>query len=129
MRDVSLPSLCPILLNILTLTRRAPAGHEAPYIIVSAVRTSGAGFMKSLNRMNVMLTRCQAGMVIVTKRAFLHHTSTGKKALLGALAEHWQKRVGPADAWADAMEVADGRTNLPSAPATKVAATVWDVST
>ena len=80
--------------------------------------------MKSLNRMNVMLTRCQAGMVIVTQRAFVHNASTGKKTLLGTLAGHWEKRVGLAGAWADAMEVADGRANLPGAPTTKVAETV-----
>ena len=46
----------------------------------------------------VMPTRCQARMVIVTQRAFLHNANTGKKTLLGTLAEHWEKRVGPADA-------------------------------
>ena len=83
------------------------------------MRTSGAGFLKSLNRMNVMLTRCQAGMVIVTQRGFLRNPRSGKKTLLGKLAEHWEQRVGACVAWADAMEVADERATLPRAPAVK----------
>lgn len=90
------------------------AGHEAPYIIVSGVRTNGPGFLKSLHRLNVMLTRCQQGMVIVSQRAFLH--SGGKKTLVGKLAEHWEKKVGEKAAWADAMQVAEGSASLPSAP-------------
>ncbi|KAI0712806.1 hypothetical protein C8T65DRAFT_543344, partial [Cerioporus squamosus] len=63
--------------------------------------------------LNVMLTRCKAGMVLVTQRAFLHNA--GKSTLLGELAEHWESRVGMRLAWADAMEVADGRASLPGA--------------
>ncbi|RPD58062.1 hypothetical protein L226DRAFT_427385, partial [Lentinus tigrinus ALCF2SS1-7] len=63
--------------------------------------------------LNVMLTRCKAGMVLVTKRIFLHNA--GQKTLLGKLAKHWEDRVGMQVAWADAMEVADGRVSLPGA--------------
>ncbi|RDX43249.1 hypothetical protein OH76DRAFT_1324240, partial [Lentinus brumalis] len=63
--------------------------------------------------LNVMLTRCQKGMVLVTQRAFLHNP--GKSTLLGELAEHWETRVGMNIAWADAMEVAGGQANLPGA--------------
>ena len=80
-------------------------------MIVSVVRTTAPGFLKSLNRMNVMLTRCQAGMVLVTQRAFVQ--GAGKGTLLGRLARYLAQRVGENGAWADAMEVADGRANLP----------------
>ena len=58
-------------------------------------------------------------MVIVTQRGFLHNPRSGKKTLLGKLAEHWEQRVGARVAWADAMEVASGRASLPGAPAMK----------
>ena len=67
-----------------------------------------------MNRLNVMLTRCKAGMVLVTQRAFLHNA--GKKTLLGKLATHWEARMGMSNAWVDAMAVADQRVNLPGAP-------------
>ncbi|KAI0737251.1 hypothetical protein C8Q80DRAFT_1214420 [Daedaleopsis nitida] len=66
--------------------------------------------------MNVMLTRCKAGLVIVTQRAFLHNTAGGKRTLLGKLAEHWEDRVGASVAWADAMDVAGERASLPGVP-------------
>ncbi|TBU23034.1 AAA domain-containing protein, partial [Dichomitus squalens] len=62
-------------------------GHEAAYVVVSTVRTTGPGFLRSLNRMNVMLTRCQAGMVVVTNRRFL--LDGGRDTLLGKLARRW----------------------------------------
>ncbi|KAI0737249.1 AAA domain-containing protein, partial [Daedaleopsis nitida] len=64
-------------------------GHEAPYVIISTVRTTGPGFLRSLNRMNVMLTRCKAGMVVVTNRRFL--TGPGRETLLGGLAQRWAR--------------------------------------
>ncbi|PIL32978.1 hypothetical protein GSI_05096 [Ganoderma sinense ZZ0214-1] len=103
-------------------------GHEAPLVIVSVVRTSAPGFLKSLNRMNVMLTRCQTGMVVVTNRAFL--CGPAQKTLLGKLADHWgtlpagaqttgsRSRCGAdcSDAvWVDAMRVAEGTARLPGA--------------
>ena len=89
----------------------ARAGHEKPYVIVSAVRTTAPGFLRSLNRMNVMLTRCPAGMVLVTQRAFLR--GAGRSTLLSRLAHQWEHRVGEKAAWADAMDVANGRAALP----------------
>ncbi len=89
-------------------------GHEKPYVIVSAVRTTAPGFLRSLHRMNVMLTRCQAGMVLVTQRAFLR--GAGKRTLLSQLAHLWERRVGEKATWADAMEVANGRAVLPGSP-------------
>ncbi|RPD58076.1 hypothetical protein L226DRAFT_430012, partial [Lentinus tigrinus ALCF2SS1-7] len=70
-----------------SLSSRPYPGHEAAYVIVSTVRTTGAGFLKSLNRMNVMLTRCKAGMVLVTNRIFL--CNAGRDTLLGKLAQRW----------------------------------------
>ncbi|KAJ7095570.1 AAA domain-containing protein, partial [Mycena epipterygia] len=62
-------------------------GNEADYVLVSVVRTTQPGFLRSLNRMNVMLTRARAGMVLVTNAAFLH--GAGGPTLLGQLARYW----------------------------------------
>ena len=60
--------------------------------------------------MNIMLTRCQAGVIIVTQRGFLRNPRAVKKILLAKLVGHWQQRWGVRVAWADAaMEVADMR--------------------
>ncbi|KAI0365893.1 hypothetical protein BV20DRAFT_1003272 [Pilatotrama ljubarskyi] len=92
-------------------------GHEAPYVIVSAVRTTRPGFLSFQNRMNVMLSRCKAGMVLVTQRAFID--GGGKNTLLGKLVREWESAPSGAagePVWADAMEVASGRANLPGVP-------------
>ncbi|KAI9063955.1 hypothetical protein FKP32DRAFT_1535121, partial [Trametes sanguinea] len=62
-------------------------GHESPYVVISAVRTSAPGFLCSRNRTNVMLTRCERGMVLVSQHAFLH--GPGARTLLGELARRW----------------------------------------
>ena len=90
--------------------RETIAGHEADHIILSVVRTDKPGFLGFLNRMNVMLTRCKKGMVIVTQRAFL--TGVGRHTLLGKLAAHWEEQGGPG-VWRDAMDVVNGRAALP----------------
>ena len=87
-------------------------GHEAPYVIVSTVRTTRPGFLCMLNRMNVMLTRCNTGMVLVTNRRFLN--DAGRDTLLGKLARRWN---GSSNAWIDALELSDRRASLPGAPA------------
>ncbi|KAI0915361.1 hypothetical protein AcV5_003854 [Taiwanofungus camphoratus] len=87
-------------------------GHESPYVIVSTVRTTTPGFLKSLNRMNVMLTRCQSGMVIVTNRMFLR-TRAGQDTLLGRLAQHWEDRQGVEATWTYSSLVADRRPDMP----------------
>ncbi|KAJ7691104.1 AAA domain-containing protein, partial [Mycena olivaceomarginata] len=63
-------------------------GNEADYVLVSVVRTEAAGFLRSLNRMNVMLTRAKKGMVIVTSSLFLR-SGDGARTLLGRLAQYW----------------------------------------
>ncbi|KAJ7301944.1 AAA domain-containing protein, partial [Mycena albidolilacea] len=62
-------------------------GNEADYVVVSVVRTDAPGFLRSLSRMNVMLTRARKGMVIVTSSSFLR--SQGAQTLLGRLARYW----------------------------------------
>lgn len=104
-------------LQLLTphVTRRALAGHEAHYVIISVVKTTKPGFLDFANRVNVMLTRCQKGMVIVTQRAFID--GGGRNTLVGKLVKEWEKAAGTGGGvWADAMEVADGRANMPGAP-------------
>ncbi len=87
------------------------AGHEAPYVIVSAVRTTRPGFLSFDNRMNVMLSRCQLGMVLVTQRAFVE--GGGKHTLLGKLVQRWEAAAGVNAVWVDAMQVANGRASMP----------------
>ncbi|KAH9856841.1 AAA domain-containing protein, partial [Lenzites betulinus] len=89
-------------------------GHEAPYVIVSAVRTTRPGFLSFDNRMNVMLSRCKRGMVLVTQRTFVE--GGGKHTLLGKLIRRWETITGADGVWADAMEVAAGRADMPGAP-------------
>lgn len=88
-------------------------GNEADFVLISVVRTTGPGFMKSVNRVNVMLTRCKAGMVIVTNPGFLTHSSV-KKTLLGKLAMHWVKQNGKKETWRTWQEVASRKALLPA---------------
>lgn len=90
------------------------AGNEASYVLISVVRTTGPGFLKSQNRVNVMLTRCKAGMVLVTNRAFTRHASV-RKTLLGKLVEHWENKAGQSNAWCKWTEVAEKKADLPGA--------------
>ena len=63
--------------------------------------------------MNVMLTRCCKGMVVVAQRAFVE--GRGRATLLGKLAGQWGAEVstGAGGAWADAVDVMNGRARLP----------------
>jgi hypothetical protein len=88
-------------------------GNEAKFVLISVVRTANPGFLTSLNRMNVMLTRCQAGLVVVTSRDFIHYG--GSRTLLGRLAQHWEEHRGD-DAWVEWRSVADESVDLPGAP-------------
>ena len=62
-----------------------------------------------------MLTRCSAGMVIVSSRAFLENN--GKDTLLGKMAQYWVSRCGREKAWVDWRAVVENKVNLPGAPA------------
>jgi len=73
------------------------------------VRTEAAGFLKSIERVNVILTRCKRGMVIVTNRNFLKTSHT----LLGELAYHWETTHGQSKTWIDWRLVAEQKADLP----------------
>ncbi|KAF9461708.1 hypothetical protein BDZ94DRAFT_1167246, partial [Collybia nuda] len=88
-------------------------GNEANYVLISVVRSSIPGFMTSLNRMNVMLTWCQAGFVIVTSCSFMQ--GGGSNTLLGRLSRHWEKYRGD-DAWIKWRSIASEQVDLPGAP-------------
>jgi hypothetical protein len=90
-------------------------GNEADYVLVSVVRTETPGFLRSLNRMNVMLTRAKKGMVIVTCSSFIR-SGDGARTLLGRLARYWETRER--ELWIDWRRVADGTANLPGSPGT-----------
>ena len=66
------------------------------------------GFLRAQNRTNVLLTRCRAGMVLVTNRTFL--MGAGRDTLIGALAERWEEEGCE---WANAVDVLNGRAALP----------------
>ncbi|KAG5653154.1 hypothetical protein H0H81_002065 [Sphagnurus paluster] len=89
-------------------------GNEADFVIVSVVRSGdSSGFLNSANRMNVLLTRCKKGLVIVTSRSFLSHG--GRVTLLGALEGNWSTLVGKR-MWVDWRSVSEGKVDLPGAP-------------
>ncbi|OSX61405.1 hypothetical protein POSPLADRAFT_1089730, partial [Postia placenta MAD-698-R-SB12] len=60
--------------------------------------------------MNVMLTRLQAGMVIVTNRPFLD--SSGRNTLLGCMAQHWKDERGET-VWTFPRRIAERTANMP----------------
>ncbi|KAG6918475.1 hypothetical protein DXG01_014102 [Tephrocybe rancida] len=90
-------------------------GNEADFVLVSVVRSgSGPGFLSSINRMNVLLTRCRKGLVIVSNRSFIG--GGGYNTLLGRLERHWTQIQGQSGTWVDWRAVSDGTADLPSAP-------------
>jgi hypothetical protein len=74
------------------------------------VRTDRPGFLQSLERMNVMLSRCKKGMVVVTNRDFL--VGSGSKTLLGKMSRHWSSIAGR-DIWISWRDVMNGCVDLP----------------
>ncbi|KAF9803983.1 hypothetical protein IEO21_09499 [Rhodonia placenta] len=60
--------------------------------------------------MNVMLSRLQEGMVIVTNRNFLDFP--GRKTLLGRMARRWQDERGEA-VWTLPQRIAERTANMP----------------
>ncbi len=87
------------------------SGNEADYIVLSSVRTRQPGFLKSLPRMNVALTRCRKGMVIVTNKGFLQ--GSGKSTLLGKLCRFWSLKR---EAWLDWRTMLGTEVELPGIP-------------
>jgi hypothetical protein len=82
-------------------------------VILSSVRTKWPGFLKSQPRMNVALTRCRKGMVVVTDKTFLQ--GKGKKMLLGQLCRTWSKHHY--GCWNDWKAVLNNSVALPGLPA------------
>lgn len=80
-------------------------------MILSSVRTQKPGFLKSLPRMNVALTRCRKGMVIVTNKGFLQ--GLGKSTLLGKLCHVWSLNR---EAWVDWRIMLGTEVELPGIP-------------
>ena len=68
-------------------------GNEEDNIIVSIVRTSNPGFMKSRRRTNVMLSRCKKNMMILTHREFLQYWDVAK-TLVGQFAKEHVPKTG-----------------------------------
>ncbi|KAF8064439.1 hypothetical protein FPV67DRAFT_1381516, partial [Lyophyllum atratum] len=60
--------------------------------------------------MNVLLTRCRKGLVIVSSRLFLQ--GGGRHTLLGCLERHWVDVTGEST-WIDWKSVSEGRADLP----------------
>jgi len=65
-------------------------GNEEDYIIISTVRSSDLGFLKSTRRTNVMLTRCKRGMFICSSKSYLQ--GDGSDSLVGEMAAEFGER-------------------------------------
>ena len=92
-------------------SRLRHSGNEADFVIVSVVRSGKhPGFLKSDNRMNVMLTRCRKGLIIVSSKSFLRGAGGG--TLLGKLEQEWVTKLEDA-AWIDWRLVAEKKCGLP----------------
>ncbi|KAH9178234.1 P-loop containing nucleoside triphosphate hydrolase protein [Lactarius sanguifluus] len=79
-------------------------GNEDHYIIISLVRTKELGFLSKLRRTNVMLTRCQRGMYIVSNKAFLQ--GRGANSLVGQMAAELGNLPG---AWLTQKDIEKGK--------------------
>jgi hypothetical protein len=81
-------------------------------VILSSVRTGHPGFLKSQPRMNVALTRCRKGMVVVTNKCFLQRE--GRSMLLGELCHTWSQRHEAC--WIDWKAMLNNSVALPGLP-------------
>ena len=71
------------------------------------------GFLKARPRMNVALTRCKKGMVVVTSKNFLQ--KAGDRTLLGRLCRAWSQQRGAA-CWIDRTAMLNNNAALPGLP-------------
>ena len=94
------------------IPNRRWTGNEADYVILSSVRTHHPGFLKSQPRMNVALTRCRKGMVVVTDKRFLERV--GRSMLLGKLCSTWSQRYEAC--WIDWKAMLNNSVALPGLP-------------
>ncbi|KAF9485149.1 P-loop containing nucleoside triphosphate hydrolase protein [Pholiota conissans] len=76
-------------------------GNEDDYIVISLVRSDRLGFLKEMQRVNVMLTRCKKGMIICTSRKFLEGPAAD--SLVGTLRKSFHHL-----AWLDGRQVQFG---------------------
>ncbi|KAH9068366.1 AAA domain-containing protein [Lactarius deliciosus] len=79
-------------------------GNEDHVIVISLVRSKALGFLSSVRRTNVMLTRCQRGMYIVSSRTFL--LGKGADSLVGKMAAELGKRP---NAWLTQKDIEGGK--------------------
>jgi superfamily I DNA and/or RNA helicase len=91
-----------LLIHFFVLIKKLLLGNEEDYIIVSLVRSKEIGFLKSLRRTNVMLTRFKKGMFVVTSKKFL--AGPGEECLVGGIA----KQVGE-EGWLTMDDVTKGK--------------------
>lgn len=68
------------------------------------------GFLTSENRMNVLLTRCRKGMIIVSSSRFIAELG-GVKTVLGKMHKHWKSAYNAT--WVDWRHVSSGVAGLP----------------
>jgi hypothetical protein len=87
-------------------------GNEADHALISVVRTARPGFLNSQNRVNVMLTRCKKGMVIVSSKSFLGMKPV-QPTLLGRIKAHWERRYGEQACWVTRKEILNRTAVLP----------------
>jgi superfamily I DNA and/or RNA helicase len=83
-------------------------GNETDYVILSSVRTQEPGFLESIARMNVALTRCRRGLIVVTNKSFLQRS--GKSTLLGKLCHSWSLKR---EAWINWRTMLGTEVDLP----------------
>ncbi|CAE6450939.1 unnamed protein product [Rhizoctonia solani] len=84
-------------------------GREADYIITTLTKTTFSSFLTSVNRLNVLLTRCKKGLVVVTQKEFVRRTG-------GLLLRLWWEYEND-NIWTDAKDVMNGYVDLPGSPA------------
>ncbi|KIK52417.1 hypothetical protein GYMLUDRAFT_967551 [Collybiopsis luxurians FD-317 M1] len=75
--------------------------------------------------MNVMLTRCRKGMVIVFSRSFLRGAAS--RTLLGQLCAYLTVKEGP-KTWVDAGDVLNMRVDLPGVAGRSLDDVIGDMS-
>jgi hypothetical protein len=83
-------------------------------VILSSVRTTQPGFLRSQPRMNVALTRCCKGMVVVTNKCFLQRE--GRSMPLGKLSSTWSQHHKAC--WIDWKAMLNNSVALPGLPLT-----------
>ncbi|KAG8711659.1 hypothetical protein FRC08_015632, partial [Ceratobasidium sp. 394] len=87
-------------------------GNESDYIITTIAKTGAPGFLTSINRLNVLLTRCKRGLIVVTQKDFVQRA--------GGLLQGLWFSLEPYDPWVNSQDVLDGYVDLPGSPAPNV---------